>query len=333
MESNFTNSILEVFRYFSIFSYPPTKEEIHTFLRKKVSQEQLSAILSKMVKKGFITIKNFKLKTKNYPRYTLGEYSIPPSLRRDRSFGGTSKIQSYVSRKRISEEKIKKIMPYVKHLAKFSQIRLIGLSGSVAMNNATEDHDVDVFIITTKNRLWTGRCIAVILATILGLRRRRTDTNISNKICLNLFFDEANLRVPKLKETAYVAHEILQMKPLVSKNGAYEAFLKQNRWVYKIFPNAKEINSKIENLNSKQIQNSNTKSFEFLDFGNSNLFRISSLGFRIFNDRLELILRLLQLTIIKLHQTTEIVTDSQLWFHPNDFGKKMVSIFPKQDRK
>ncbi len=309
MKSNLQAEILETIRYFSFFSYPPNEEEIHAFLKKRTSQGQLSAILTKLVKKGAITIKNFKLKTKNYPRYTLGEYSISG---RNSQFP----ISNFQLRKRVSLEKVKKIQPYINLLSRFSQIKLIGLSGSVAMLNAERDHDVDLFIITARKRLWTGRLVALLLASLFRLRRKRSEENVGHKVCLNLFFDEANMSVPKFKQTEYVAHEVLQMKSLVSKNRIYEAFLKQNSWVYGIFPNALE-NPKFEYRNSKQIQNSNLE--------NSILFRISDFVLRIFTDSLELILKQLQLTIIKLHQTNEIVTDTQLWFHPSDFGKKIHS--------
>jgi len=332
------NEIKGAISYFSYFSYPPTSQEICTFLKKKTSAGHFTSILEKMVKKGAVKIYNTKHKKQNIKheiiligqnretgvkfnpqttlRYTLGEYGIPPSPRLNRGFGGTSKIKnrklritSYELRERISKKKIKKIDHYVNLLSIFPQIKLIGLSGSVAMLNANEDHDVDLFIITDKNRLWTGRLISLLLVSILGLRRKRNRFKAKDKVCLNLFIDEARMNVPKYKRTEYVAHEILQMRPLVNKNSVYEAFLEQNKWVYKIFPNAHIVMPNlIRHLNKKQILN------------------------RVQDDKgaigniLEFLLKKLQLNIIKLHQTTEIVTDTQLWFHPEDFAAKLHNL-------
>ena len=41
------------------------------------------------------------------------------------------------------------------------------------MMNADEHDDIDLFIIASKNRLFTGRLIALILAQAIGLRKIR----------------------------------------------------------------------------------------------------------------------------------------------------------------
>ncbi len=38
---------------------------------------------------------------------------------------------------------------------------------------------------------------------------------------------------------------------------------------------------------------------------------------------MEKILKGLQLYFINRHKTSEIILDTQLWFHPDDFGKKI----------
>ena len=183
------------------------------------------------------------------------------------------------------------------------------------MFNAREEDDIDLFIITARNRLFTGRFIALLVAELFGLRRKSHypdhigvphHDKETNKACLNLFFDERNLTVPNFKKTEYVAHEILQMKPLIDKDNIYLRFIQANKWVFKFFPNAKN-----------QISN------ELLSFKIKNLDFIENFKFQIANS-LEEILKKLQLYFIKKHQTTEIITDSQLWFHPDDFEKKLA---------
>lgn len=338
-KSGFSNSISEAINYFSFFSYPPTIEEIHTFLKKKVSRRRLASILGKLAKEGIVTsyklgnkaqsmlalrspkgevgkyeaqdmeyetIKNLKLEAKNYARYTLGEYSIGKENQISKI-----KYQNFKRRWLISNDKINKTKKYIKILAKFPQVKLIGLSGSVAMMNAEKDHDVDLFIITAKNRLWTARFIAILTAQLINLRRRQGVTKAQDKICLNLFFDQSELKIPKFKQNEYVAHEILQMQPLVSKDKVYERFLEANKWVFGIFPNAEDnskfriYNSELKILNSKSVHNSK---FTILN---------------LIGEVIELLFKFIQLLLIKRHLTTEIVTDKQLWFFPDDFEKKI----------
>ena len=301
--------ISDILEYFSFFSYPPTFEEIYTFFPEKLTRRRLTSILDEMEKKILIinwkvegaSTFNFLCSSVNIMRYTLPQYS--------------KKTREYRLRLTNSFTKVRKILPYVQLLTFVSSIKLIGLSGSVSMFNAREEDDIDLFIITARNRLFTGRFIALLVAELFGLRRKSHypdhigvphHDKETNKACLNLFFDERNLTVPNFKKTEYVAHEILQMKPLIDKDNTYLRFIQANKWVFKFFPNAKN-----------QISN------ELLSFKIKNLDFIENFKFQIANS-LEEILKKLQLYFIKKHQTTEIITDSQLWFHPDDFEKKLA---------
>ncbi len=270
MEQN----LKKVLKYFSLFAYYPTLEEIHTFLPVKIRKDELKKELKHL-------------------KYTPPQYSIG---------------------KQISKRKLENwcFKVYVKLLSFFPQIKLIGLSGSIAMMNADLDDDIDLFITAAKSRLFTARFLATTIAFIMGLKRGVGLKKAPNKVCLNLFFDESNLKVPKFKQTEFVGHEVLQMKPIVNKNKAYERFLFANRWVTTFFPNTAGLISKIKNQRSKTSSKIKSLSFKL----GSN---ICTLIFDLF----EKITKILQLSLISRHRTTEIITDFQLWFHPVDFDKKI----------
>ncbi len=268
--------ILKVIKYFSFFSYPPTLEEIYTFLPLKTSKKQLKNELDnlKVIKKSLFKIE----------RYTMVGYS--------------NFFNKKLVRERNSLKKINKIKTYLKLLVLFPQIKLVGLSGTVAMMNAERQDDIDLFIITGHGRLWTGRFVTLILAQILGIRRKREDRQAKDKICPNLFFDEKNLKIAKNKQTNFVAHELLQMKTLINKEGAHQRLFDTNRWVYDIFPNSK-FKSSVKFRKGKQNLNN------------------------LVGNWLESVLKKLQLNSINKHKTREIISESQLWFFPEDFEKKM----------
>lgn len=281
MNNDFEANVIQVIQYFSFFKYVPNFEEIHTFLKRKVSKKHLTGILEKMTKENSLTRKLVNSVTGFM--YTTPQYSIY--------------FRNRLIRQQISKNKLKKIRLFIKLISWLPQIQLVGLSGTVAMMNAKEKDDIDLFIVTAKKRLWTARIIGLILAELLGVRRKPGESEARDKVCMNLFFDESNLSVPKHKQTEYVAHEVLQMKPLINKNFTYERFLNKNKWVYKIFPNAKRL----------EIRKRTQHNLNFL------------------GNLLEFYLKKLELTIIKQHQTNEIVTDTQLWFFPEDFEKKLIS--------
>jgi len=351
MEKN----IFEAIRYFSVFDYPPTADEIYCFLKNKASFGQFKGILEKMVGKGVLTvifnyqfsvfnefsIPNFQnKKSKNRPQNTVGGYGI------QRYKISKIKYKNYLIRQTNSIKKLsgERFKTYIKLLRFFPQIKLVGLSGSISMLNAKDEDDIDLFIITSENRLFTGRLIALILAQLLGLRRIRStkaQNTVSrpphpkgaqaidskqvssllsrNKICLNLFFDESRLNVPKFKKTEFVAHEILQMKPIINKFQTYEKFLQANSWVKKIFPNAESVSSIQYPVFSIQIKRNRNNKQKVLFPELNTVYRIPN----AFANLIEKMLERAQLTLINRHKTKEIITSQQLWFHPEDFGKKI----------
>jgi hypothetical protein len=245
---NIHKEILKTIKYFSFFAYHPTGKEIYTFLQAKINRNSFNIELGRMVKQKIIVNSN---------KHTPPQYSI--QVRNAKLLNGymvgkqknnnltIEQFNNLNKRKRVSQSKLNspRFKIYVKLLAFFPQIKLVGLSGSISMMNAGENDDIDLFIITAKNRLFTGRVIALILAQLLGLRRNRDSEKIAfssshkDKVCLNLFFDERNLKVPKFKQTEFVGHEVLQMKPIIIKGNIYEKFLEENLWVFRIFPNAR----------------------------------------------------------------------------------------------
>lgn len=273
--------IITTLRYFLQFDYAPTFSELYMFHPTLVSEARLNQELQNLHRKKKILCTT---EPDGEARYTLGGYS--------------TLLNKTSMRASISRAKIKRLRTYLRILQKMNIISLIGLSGSVAMGHADHEADVDLFIITQAGRMWSARAAALAAAAALGVRRGRLSTPKSarNKVCLNMFMDESDLKVPKQKQTSFVAHEILQMKPVFTRGAIYHRFLQKNAWIFTFFPNAKTI---IGPLNSTNNITSNTWSF------------------------IETILKTVQLSLINRHKTTEIITDTQLWFFPDDFEKKV----------
>jgi len=118
-------AIKKVLKYFSFFAYYPTFDELYTFLPIKIDKKKL--------------------------KYTPPQYSIPTSPR----LRGASKYK--ISKKKLENWKFK---TYIKLLSLAPQIKLVGLSGSISMMNATENDDIDLFIITAKSRFRLGKFIS-----------------------------------------------------------------------------------------------------------------------------------------------------------------------------
>jgi len=116
----------------------------------------------------------------------------------------------------LSQPLLFKLIPWVK---------LVALTGARAMNNAVPDDDIDLMIITAKNRLWLTRLILTILL-FPWLRRGR---KISRRLCLNLWLDETALAIKP--QNLFTAHEICQARPLFERDKLYQRFISANLWV------------------------------------------------------------------------------------------------------
>jgi len=206
--------LLSSLAYFSVFHFPLRKEEILFWRPKDISSSKVEAFLQEAIKRKIIEKR--------------GDYYFPP--------GFSSWVEQRKRRERISKRKLSIAKKEAQFLIKLPGILMVGLSGSVAVANARKDSNIDFFIITQRNRLWTGRFFSVLGLELKGRRRQPNQKRVRDKICLNLFLDEAHLFFKRERHDLYTAHEILQMKPLACRGKIYRRFLKANRWVEEFFP-------------------------------------------------------------------------------------------------
>lgn len=108
-------------------------------------------------------------------------------------------------------------------------IQCICICNSLAMNACHENSDIDLFIITQKNRLWTARVFTTLLLTILG--QRKTSKHHAGKFCLSFFISEEDLKLEDIaiKNDMYLSYWAATLKPLINRNKTFERFMKANK--------------------------------------------------------------------------------------------------------
>ena len=125
------------------------------------------------------------------------------------------------------------------------------------MDNAKEDGDIDLFIISKANRVWTSRFISVLFAKILNLRPK--ENNKKNKICLSFYIDENNMNIESISKehNIHFIYWLSQIVPIYDENNYFSIFFKENNWIKKYLKNIFEYNTgykrKIENTKIKSI--------------------------------------------------------------------------------
>lgn len=279
-------AILKTLIYADIFDYPLTIFEIHKWLvGRKVTFRQVEEALEKLRVKG----KTARVK---------GYYFLPD--------------RAGIVRKRQQREKqsawyIKKGQLLTQMLKFIPWIKLVGISGGLAMGNASKIDDIDLFIVTAKNRLWMSRLFALGVLSLLGQRRKVADMGrkIAGKLCLNILLEEDRLEQSSID--IYLAHEVLQMRVLWQRDGIYRKYLEDNQWAFKFLPNW-------------------TSSLSFPRKRES----ISSSGM---TDYLETLAKWFQLKIMQKPQGMERIEDGALYFHPNDIRSQILSEYKQRLKK
>lgn len=285
--SSIEQSILTTILYSDIFHFPLTREELWRFL---VSNKE-------------ITRKEFTdalIRLEGKIAQSDGYYFLPGN-------------EAIVYERKQHMPEVKKKLQIAKnaafYLSHIPTIKFIGISGGLALENAGKDDDIDLFIIVKKGTLFTTRFWILALLEWKGLRRRRGEKNPSDKICVNLLIDETRLLWPAKKRDLYIAHEIAQIKPLFERGGSYQKFMESNAWIRRFLPNSQA---------EKPIFLGNNWS--------TNYMVLQVVGFFLSLRPFESFMKKVQKHYMKKHRTTEIVTQTLLALHPNDYRVSTLTI-------
>lgn len=110
-------------------------------------------------------------------------------------------------------------------------VRLVGLNGSMVTGRMNQNSDIDFFIATTPNRLFTARLLTVLLVHLTGWRRY--DYKVRGRVCLNRFATTDYLNVTPHNE--YHARVFAKLAPLYAEQKTYEQYVTANSWMSDLY--------------------------------------------------------------------------------------------------
>ncbi|WP_158797190.1 nucleotidyltransferase domain-containing protein [Pedobacter sp. L105] len=225
--------ILATLAYFDIFDYPLSSVEIYSFLRNGYDQYNFDQTLVMLIVQGAVYQFDQWYSLKN-------DYSLVPRRQK-----GNEKAAELIDvGKKVSD-----------FLIQFPYVRGIAISGSLSKNYADEKSDIDLFIITARNRLWIARTLMHIFKKLTFL------VNKQDYFCMNYYIDEQQLEI--LEKTTYTAIEIVT---LITLHGApaFEQFGAANTWTADYLPN-----KTIDLSQAKAVKNSLLKTLFEKAFNNA----------------------------------------------------------------
>ncbi len=200
----FIEAIFQAVAYADIFDYPLSAQEIYRYL------PGLAANFSKVIE--ILQRKKTGLGCQD------GFYTLP---------GREALTVVRRQREQVAVRLWPQALRYGKMISRLPFVRMVAVTGALAMNNVEPNADIDYLIVTEPGHIWLTRAQVLLLGRFTSLQ--------GATLCPNYLISLRTLIFPD--HTLYAAHEIAQMIPLAGLD-VYEDIRRQNSWVQKFLPNA-----------------------------------------------------------------------------------------------
>jgi hypothetical protein len=135
-------------------------------------------------------------------------------------------------RRREREEIARQLRPaadrYAARIAALPFVRMVALTGALALDNTEASGDVDFLVVTAHGRLWLTRAMVVLVVRRAALE--------GASLCPNYLLSETALYLSD--QDLYSAHELVQMVPLSGRALYWHMRRLNHSWVSSYLPNA-----------------------------------------------------------------------------------------------
>ncbi len=197
------DAIFETLVYSDIFDYPLSPAELHRYLPVPASLDAVERAL-------------------RHPGSRIGTAEGFYFLA-----GRDNLVEQRHKRNIDSNRPFRQAVRFGRVLGGLPFIRMVGLTGSLALRNAERTADIDYLIIAEHGRLWTARAFALLFG--------RATSSLGYTLCPNLILSDQHLEwEPK---DLYSARELCQMIPLAGSEN-YSRLRQANAWTQGLLPNA-----------------------------------------------------------------------------------------------
>jgi hypothetical protein len=197
------DAVLQTLAYSDVFDYPLHLDELHRYLPVSISMVDLKLALES---------RDNCIGSKSGYYFLAGREALV-ELRRQRNAA--------------SQRAFARATLYGRILGGLPFIRMVGLTGSLAVLNCDETADLDYMLVAAHGRVWTARAFALLFG--------RATARFGYTLCPNLVISDQALEWPK--RDLYSARELCQMIP-ISGLKVYYQLRQANQWINALLPNA-----------------------------------------------------------------------------------------------
>lgn len=195
-------------KYFDMFKFPLQSHEVLDYMTTSCTLDEVDRVLSSLVKDDRV--------------YQFDDYFL---ISNNKDWIGR-RIEGGIR----ADKDIQKARVISRILMAFPFVRMVSISGSLSKGYADKKSDIDFFIVTSNNQLWTCR-------TMLHLLKKMTFLfNLQDNFCMNYFIAEEHLEIEE--RNYFTAIELSTLIP-VSGVSYYNKLLQSNQWLFDYLPNKK----------------------------------------------------------------------------------------------
>ncbi|MCX6765520.1 MAG: hypothetical protein NT136_00985 [Candidatus Moranbacteria bacterium] len=141
-------------------------------------------------------------------------------------------VEKRIAASKIANEKTKRLRRVVSILRFVPYVRMIGVTGKLAMKMANQKSDWDLLVVLKKGKIWTGRTLVTGITHLMG--KRRHGAFVTDRVCLNYFITDQSLKLST--RDLFSASEYFFLFPLFDA-GVFKSFQLKNAWIRKYKPN------------------------------------------------------------------------------------------------
>jgi predicted nucleotidyltransferase len=191
-----------------MFKFPLQSHEVLDYMTTSCTLDEVDRVLSSLVKDDRV--------------YQFDDYFL---ISNNKDWIGR-RIEGGIR----ADKDIQKARVISRILMAFPFVRMVSISGSLSKGYADKKSDIDFFIVTSNNQLWTCR-------TMLHLLKKMTFLfNLQDNFCMNYFIAEEHLEIEE--RNYFTAIELSTLIP-VSGVSYYNKLLQSNQWLFDYLPNKK----------------------------------------------------------------------------------------------
>ena len=215
METMLERTIFNTLRYFDLFSMPVTAVQLWRSLIIDPDGSAgvrwggqhvwpLSAVRQTLAQSPWL---------KERVASQWGYYALKQSV--GESQGAMQRaVRQRLQRHVLAQHKWRIVRRAGRLLARLPLIRMVAVSGSLALWNTRQESDLDLFIVARRGRIWTARLLLLLATQLLGRRRKYWEGQAPDKICLNHYITDGGLSMPTAVRSLYTAMLYLHAVPL-----------------------------------------------------------------------------------------------------------------------